>query len=97
MGREAGRVFRGTAERTEREIHINENPVSQPQDIETLLEGTTSMCGSISGKARYSLKEPPLVMDFLKLSYFSRTFLNILKEYHQHSTVSLWRYLTTEL
>lgn len=44
MGGEAGRVFRGTAERTEREIHINENPVAQPQDIETLLEGTTSTC-----------------------------------------------------
>lgn len=44
MGGEAGQVFRGTAEQTGSEIHINENPVSQPQDIQTLLEGTTSMC-----------------------------------------------------
>lgn len=89
MGGEAGRVFRGTAERTEREIHINENLVSQPQDIQTLLEGTTSTCVLHFGQARYSPKEPPLVMHFLKLSYFSRTFLNILKEYHQHSTREL--------
>lgn len=83
MGGEAGQVFRGTAEQTGSEIHINENPVSQPQDIQTLLEGTTSMCvlhfraGKIFRPP--PPKELPLVMHLLKLNSFSRTFQNVLK------------------
>lgn len=98
MRAEARQVFRGTAERTEHEIHINENSVSQPQDIQTLLEGTTSLC-VLHFRVRQDTPQGATLSDALPQAQLlfpecSRTSSNSTTSIHQ---VSSWRYLTTEL